>query len=46
MSRQNRQRRSCPPEQCVEAAILVVSTGRSIAAVTKELDLGEQILGT
>lgn len=46
MSDSKRQRRSYTPEYRIEAANLVISTGRSIAAVAKELGVGEQTLGT
>ena len=45
MSAQKRQRRSYTPEYRIEAANLVIDTGRSIAAVAKEIGVGEQILG-
>ncbi|SMX66739.1 transposase, partial [Brevibacterium antiquum] len=46
MSDSKRQRRSYTPEYRIEAANLVISTGRSIAAVAKDLGVGEQTLGT
>jgi len=46
MSDQKRQRRSYTPEYRVEAANLVIDTGRSIAAVAREIGVGEQTLGT
>ena len=46
MSDQKRQRRSYTPEYRIEAANLVIDTGRSIAAVAKEIGVGEQTLGT
>lgn len=46
MSDQKRQRRSNTPEYRIEAANLVIDTGRSIAAVAKEIGVGEQTLGT
>ena len=46
MSDQKRQRRSYTPEYRIEAANLVIDTGRSIAAVAKEIGVGEQALGT
>lgn len=46
MSDQKRQRRSYTQEYRVEAAGLVIDTGRSIAAVAREIGVGEQTLGT
>ncbi|SMX94636.1 Transposase and inactivated derivatives [Brevibacterium antiquum CNRZ 918] len=46
MSDQKRQRRSYTPQYRIEAANLVIDTGRSIAAVAKEIGVGEQTLGT
>ena len=46
ISDQKRQRRSFTPEYRVEVANLVIETGRSIAAVAKEIGVGEQALGT
>src|SRR5699024_9183304 len=46
MSDQTRQRRSYTQEYRVEAAGLVIDTGRSIAAVAREIGVGEQTLGT
>lgn len=46
MSDQKRQRRSYTPEYRIEAANLVIDTGRSIAAVAKEIGVGDQTLGT
>lgn len=43
---QKRQRRSYTQEYRVEAAGLVIDTGRSIAAVAREIGVGEQTLGT
>ncbi|RIJ77580.1 hypothetical protein D1871_06330 [Nakamurella silvestris] len=38
-------RRAFTPEYKVEAAHRVIDTGRNIAEVARELDLGEQLLG-
>ena len=46
MSDQKRQRRSYTQEYRVEAAGLVIDTGRSVAAVAREIGVGEQTLGT
>lgn len=46
MSDQKRQRRSYTQEYRVEAAGLVIDTGRSIAAVAREIGVGEQTLGS
>ena len=46
MSNMKKQRRSFTEEYRREAAGLVIDTGRSISAVAKELNLGEQTLGT
>lgn len=42
---QKKSRRRFTPEYRVEAARLVIETGRAIAAVAKELGIGEQLLG-
>ncbi|GAA2546191.1 transposase-like protein [Neomicrococcus aestuarii] len=41
-----KQRRSFTGEYPREAAGLIIDTGRNISAVAKELNLGEQTLGT
>ncbi|WP_204723073.1 IS3 family transposase [Glutamicibacter nicotianae] len=46
MSNMKKQRRSFTEEYRREAAGLVIDTGRTISAVAKELNLGEQTLGT
>lgn len=46
MSEQKRQRRSFTDEYKREAAGLVIDTGRSIAKVAKEINVGEQALGS
>ena len=46
ISNMKKQRRSFTEEYRREAAGLVIDTGRSISAVAKELNLGEQTLGT
>lgn len=46
MSESKKQRRTFTPEYRREAATLVIDTGRSIAAVAKEIGVGEQSLGT
>lgn len=45
MAEQKRRRRRFTPEYRVEAARLVIETGRSIAEVARELGCGEQLLG-
>lgn len=45
MNEQKRQRRSYTEEYKREAAGLVLDTGRSIAAVAREIKIGEQTLG-
>ena len=42
---QRKGRRKFTPEYRVEAARLVIGTGRTIAEVARELGLGEQLLG-
>lgn len=42
---QKKSRRRFTPEYRVEAARLVIETGRTIAAVAKELGIGGQLLG-
>ncbi|GGL85673.1 transposase [Glutamicibacter protophormiae] len=46
MSNMKKQRWSFTEEYRKEAAGLVIGTARSISAVTKELNIGEQTLGT
>lgn len=46
MSEQKKQRRKFTEEYKREAAGLVIDTGRSIAAVSREIHVGEQTLGT
>lgn len=46
MSEHKRQRRSFTDDYKREAAGLVIDTGRSIAKVAKEINVGEQTLGT
>lgn len=41
----SKSRRAFTPEYKVEAAHRVIDTGRNIAEVARELDLGEQLLG-
>ncbi|GAA2037889.1 hypothetical protein GCM10009720_17930 [Yaniella flava] len=45
MNEQKKQRRSFTDEYKREAAGLVIDTGRSIAAVAREIKVGEQTLG-
>lgn len=45
MSERKKQRRSFTEEYKREAAGLVIDTGRSIAAVAREINVGEQTLG-
>lgn len=45
MNEQKKQRRSFTEEYRREAAKLVIDTGRSIAAVAREINVGEQTLG-
>lgn len=45
MTTVTRKRRSFTPEYKKEAAMLVIETGRTIAAVAAEIDVGEQTLG-
>ncbi len=40
-----KKQKSYTPEYRREAAHLVIDTGRTIAAVARELDLGERLLG-
>src|SRR6476469_1661125 len=40
-----RKRRSYTPKYRAEAARLVIDTGRPIAEVAREIDVGEQLLG-
>lgn len=42
---QGKKRRSFTPEYRRQAARLVIDTGRTIAAVARELGVGEQLLG-
>lgn len=45
MNEQKKQRRSFTDEYKREAAGLVIDTGRAIAAVAREINVGEQTLG-
>lgn len=41
----SKKRATCTPEYRREAARLVIDTGRTIAAVAREIGVGEQLLG-